>query len=164
MTRKWWCDSPVRGSATRDSRSAFRLLEDGHKGLVDPGRRAFFGKNGQRRSRACRAATGGKGGEPTAAPRISHLVAWTRDRRQAAPWCRRKRTCGGSLTARDPTARRPRGVARYHTTCMCRRLRADHHRARRISNTRRDVEGPSAALARGMRSRRGPGMDVELAP
>src|SRR3984957_13235999 len=97
--------TPKREVRARDSRFGVRVAEDGTVLLVAAGQARVEGieapiRAGQTLEAAAKT--------PKSAPRISHLVAWTRDLRSAAPLVPASEHAGGSLVARDPDGQEAR--------------------------------------------------------
>src|SRR3984957_18687776 len=98
-------ETPKREVRARDSRFGVRVGEDGTTVLVAAGQAPGEGidtpiRAGQTLEAAAKT--------PKAAPRISHLVAWTRDLRSAAPLVPASEHADGSLVARDPDGQEAR--------------------------------------------------------
>ena len=94
--------TPKREITARDCRFGVRITEDGTTVLVASGLARVAGIETPIRAGQSLAATGKK---PEAAPRISHLVAWTRDLRNVTPLVPASKHAGGTLIARDPDGR-----------------------------------------------------------
>jgi hypothetical protein len=104
--------TPKREVRARDSRFGVRIGDDGTSVLVAAGQARVKGMDEPVRAGQQLEAQAEKA---TAAPRISHLVAWTRDLRQAAPLVPASEHAGGSLIARDPDGQEARlELRRYH--------------------------------------------------
>jgi tetratricopeptide (TPR) repeat protein len=98
-------ETPKREVQARDSRFGVRVEDAGTTVIVASGQARVEGVEAAIRA--------GQALEPTAkspkpAPRISHLVTWTRDLRQAAPLVPASEHAGGSLIARDPDGQEAR--------------------------------------------------------
>ncbi len=98
-------ETPKREVQARQSRFGVRIDADGTTVLVATGQARVEGVESAIRAGQTLEA---KAKTPKAAPRISHLVAWTRDLRQAAPLVPASEHAGGSLIARDPDGQEAR--------------------------------------------------------
>jgi tetratricopeptide (TPR) repeat protein len=92
-------ETPKREVQARHSRFGVRIDADGTTVLVASGQARVEGVETAIRAGQTLEA---KAKTPKPAPRISHLVAWTRDLRQAAPLVPASEHAGGTLIARDP--------------------------------------------------------------
>jgi hypothetical protein len=105
-------DAPRRKVSARGGRFGVRVGQAGSRVLVAVGEATVAGLDGPLRAGQ---VLGAGDDRPRPARRVSHLLAWTRDLRTAAPLVPASPHAGGSLVARDPDGEEMKlQLRRYH--------------------------------------------------
>ncbi len=104
--------TPAREVRGRESRFGVRAADKGASVVVATGEVQVAGVDDPVRAgqQLAEGAT-----KPAAAPRVAHLIAWTRDLRNAAPLVPASEHAGGTLVARDPDGQEVKLELRSYT-------------------------------------------------